>query len=208
VAAILVLVPVLLAATGCGATRLSLRLAPEELRMVRAERLPLVVGVEWSSQPSPPCGPTLVELLRATNLFREVNYFESLSAPPDLIARVERRCHENGGGWVPILPLLTLGIVPQWYSTGYGYAFTLRSPRSADQVVIDCRPHEGAYLMGWAATLLSLSPDWTLSDTAAETNQRHYDRLARDLLVRRQQIERLLGGPVREAAHPPVASRP
>lgn len=178
-----------LAAAGCGAVRLPPRLSPEEARQVREERLPFTVGVELASQPN--CSPTLVELLRETGVFRRVDYVQNFDTSPDLIARIERRC-QQGGGWVPLLPILTLGIVPQWLNTGYGYAFTLRSPGSSDQVIFDCHTSEGTVLVGWAGTLLSVLPDWKAGGDP-ETSRRHYDRLAYALLSRRDQIERVRG---------------
>jgi hypothetical protein len=125
---------------------------------------------------------------------------QNFDAPPDLIAQVQRRC-QQGGGWVPLLPILTLGIVPQWLNTGYGYAFILRSPASSDQVIFDCHTSEGTILVGWVGTLLTVLPDWQTAGDP-ETSRRHYNRLAFALLNRREQIERVMGS----AASPPGAS--
>jgi hypothetical protein len=179
------LVLLALVAVGCGSTRLPAKLSSAERQRVEAARLPLTVGVE----PSRSTGD-LVRFLRGTGLFTQVEPLEGLAAPPDLVVRYEDRCSFHRGGFVPLLPILTLGIVPQWARFELGYAFSFHSSGGAGEpVLIGCGEAEGTMVVGWLGIPLNVLPNWTLQNP--EESERFYNRLALAIAKRREDLVRL-----------------
>lgn len=175
-----------LSALGCGSTRLPAKLNSAEQQQVEAARLPLTVGVEPSRSTE-----DLVRFLRGTALFAQVEPLEGLTSP-DLVVRFEERCSFHRGGFVPLLPILTLGVVPQWGRFELGYAFSFRSPQdTGTPVLIGCGEAEGTMVVGWLGLTLNVLPGWTLQDP--EKSPRFYNRLALAIAERRDEILRLAG---------------
>ena len=179
------LVLLALFALGCGSTRLPAKLSSGERQRVEAARLPLTVGVE----PSRSTGD-LVRFLRETGLFATVEPLEGLAASPDLVVHFEERCSFHRGGFIPLLPILTLGVVPQWGRFELGYAFSFRSPLEVGEpVLIGCGEAKGTMVVGWLGIPLNVLPGWTLQDP--EKSPRFYNRLALAIAEREDDILRL-----------------
>lgn len=116
--------------------------------------------------------------------FHEVQPSDKIQAP-DLLARVERPI--TGNAMIPILSLITLGLIPTVTEEEHGYSFSLRSPKSSEQVVIVEYVHRGYTVLGWVAGLLNLFPQWT-GDSVH--NDLHFkERLKLMILTKAQEIK-------------------
>ena len=125
---------------------------------VRAESLslPYAVAVERGDFP-PVYAERLVDALRASGLFAEVELAERRSRPAQLVARV--LSPSEGAAVIPIFTALTLGLFPTWADETWGLRFSLASADAPDAaVVIDFR-WSGTTVLGWASALLNLSPN-------------------------------------------------
>ena len=176
---------------GCGSMQMPRTLSPAERMEVEAVEIPAVVGVQgwrWSEE--------LQGILDASGLFRRVALLSALDQPPDLVATVRERCSFHRGGFIPIWTVLTLGVVPTWTRTEFGYVFAFHAPSAPDRkVVVGCGP--GGYLVvGWLGTPLNALPGWTLSDP--EEHPRYHHRVALEVARRGDEINALLGTQERE----------
>lgn len=144
-------------AVGCVSMTLPPRLTPEEKASIETVHFARTVGVESGDAPAV-YAQRLVLALRNTGLFDAVETLERLPEP-DFIARVERPVH--GTAMIPVLPILTLGLIPQWVDEEWGEVFSLRAPDApAESVLVDFT-YTGPTTLGWVASLNNLRADRT-----------------------------------------------
>ena len=167
---------------GCASEQRPLPLNTSEQTLLSSNGFGLSLGVEPSSQPKYAQG--LLRALQQTELFREVQPSDKIQAP-DLFTRVERPI--TGNAMIPILSLITLGMVPTVTEEEHGYSFPFRSPKSSEHVVIVEYVHRGYTVLGWVAGLLNLFPQWT-GDSVH--NDPHFkERLKLMILTKAQEIK-------------------
>ena len=167
---------------GCASEQRPLPLNTSEQTLLSSNGFGLSLGVE----PSTPAvyAQSLLRALQQTGLFREVQPPERIQAP-DLLARVERPI--TGNAVIPILSLITLGLIPTVTEEEHGYSFSIRSPKSSERVVIVEYVHRGYTVLGWVAGLLNLFPQWT-GDSVH--NDPHFkERLKVMILTKAQEIK-------------------
>ena len=167
---------------GCASEQRPLPLNTSEQTLLSSNGFGLSLGVE----PSTPAvyAQSLLRALQQTGLFREVQPLERIQAP-DLLARVERPI--TGNAVIPILSLITLGLIPTVTEEEHGYSFSIRSPKSSEWVVIVEYVHRGYTVLGWVAGLLNLFPQWT-GDSVH--NDPHFkERLKLMILTKAQEIK-------------------
>lgn len=167
---------------GCASEQRPLPLSTSEQTLLSSNGFGLSLGVE----PSTPAGyaQSLLRALQQTELCHEVQPSDKIQAP-DLLARVERPI--TGNAMIPILSLITLGLIPTVTEEEHGYSFSLRSPKSSEQVVIVEYVHRGYTVLGWVAGLLNLFPQWT-GDSVH--NDLHFkERLKLMILTKAQEIK-------------------
>ena len=131
----------------------------EALAKVRSTHFQASVGVEKYKWPV--YTDSLVASLRKTGLFDRVERLEDL---PDaqLVARVERPIY--GTATIPILPIVSFGLIPSIADERWGEVFSLRS-NTADAVPIPINfSYKGPTTLGWWAAVRSLSPDVSTSE--------------------------------------------
>ncbi|MBI3736202.1 hypothetical protein HY256_06785 [Candidatus Sumerlaeota bacterium] len=129
--------------------------------------------------PFPPESKFLTEDLSEIGLFSSVQNAGDGSTKADVIAEVTH--YVRGTDVIPVVFILTLGIIPEWHKEKYGFAFRFyRSGDPVDAMEIDYR--EATYtVMGWAATPLGILPGWNwLISPASE--RRYYDRMKCEIL--------------------------
>ncbi len=154
-----------------------------------AAPMDLTVGVEPARVEA--FSDELLRSLRASGAFARVERIDRLATPPDLLARVEHGW--EGTAAIPILTVLSLGLVPTIVEETYGLAFTLRAPGSASPAVaIDAR-WTGRIWLGLASAPLNLSPDRTGADWRG--HPRWAAHLRRSVGRRSPEIEALAGRP-------------
>ncbi|MDB6066947.1 MAG: hypothetical protein JWR26_3155 [Pedosphaera sp.] len=149
--------------------------ATQKVRLKTA-RLPLTVGVERYKYPA--YSDALVKALRNTGVFVRVDHLERFSSPPSLVARVERQI--SGSTVIPILTLLTFGIIPTTADETYGYAFSLGTPGREPQRVPVEYSYQGRVTLGWVSVFLWLTPGHSTFNP--EHNRRFRGRLALAIL--------------------------
>jgi hypothetical protein len=166
-----------LGVAGCPGACSSAKLPPEHSAAERAQAaattLPYAVAVERGDFP-PVYAERLVEALRRSRLFADVELAERRSAPAGLVARV--LSPSEGAAVIPILTAITLGVFPPWAEETWGLRFSLAAPGGgATPVEIDFR-WKGMTVLGWASALLNLLPDRTGGDPTDDA--RYADHVA------------------------------
>jgi hypothetical protein len=157
--------------SACASMKLAPKLTREQREILRSQHLDLVVGVEEYKWPSYSDG--LTSALQNCGIFRKVDHLERLPSC-DIIARVEEQIH--GEPVIPLLPCVTLGIVPLVVNEQHGESFSL-APASGKgkNVRIRC-VYRTPTVLGWAAAVLNPLPQWTSADF--ESTDRFLDQLS------------------------------
>ena len=81
----------------------------------------------------------------------------------------------------PLLPILTLGVVPQFGRMELGFPFSLRDTRSGEVIHVPCEI-DGWIGVGWIPAVMTVLPGWTQDDP--ETSPRFETRLAYSIASR------------------------
>lgn len=183
----LLLVATLLA--GCGSALPPPRLAAAERAEVAAVGRLGTVAVDPGAQRS--CA-AMEGMLKRTGLFTEVVKLDPAAAPPDYVAAIEDRCSYRRGGFIPILSILTLGVVPTFEKFQLGFAFSLRDTRSGETIHVPCEI-EGRLGVGWVPAMMAVLPGWTRQDP--EQSPRFENRLAYSIASRLPPGSRRRDGP-------------
>ena len=123
----------------------------------------------------------LRSMLDRTRLFRSVTLAAEATGAPDYVARIDERCSYRRGGYIPILPILTLGIVPQFNRMRLGYAFTLRETATGKETRIPCEI-PAVLGVGWIPAAMNVLPGWTFQEP--EESPRFERRLAYEIVSR------------------------
>jgi hypothetical protein len=111
----------------------------------------------------------LEAILLRTGLFRAAVKPDSDDPAPDYVATIRGRCSSRRGGWIPVLPLVTFGVVPQFSRMELGYAFSLRQTATGREVVIPCGI--GVVVgVGWLPAVMNVLPGWSLHDPEKSRN--------------------------------------
>lgn len=118
----------------------------------------LTIGVKRFDQTS--SSDSLIKTLRATRLFRQVDYLDRLSSPPDLIATIEQQ--GNSSTACPVPTILSFGIIPSHTTDTFGHIFSLQSPGNESRKIVIDQRYEATTTIGWIALLRALSPEETL----------------------------------------------
>jgi hypothetical protein len=105
----------------------------------------------------------LRSMLERTGLFRMVVLLGSGAPSPDYVTTIRGRCGNRRGGFIPVLPILTLGIVPQFTRMDLGYTFALRQVSTGREIVVPCEI-ESVMGFGWLPALMNILPGWSLTD--------------------------------------------
>jgi len=184
-----------LSSFSCATATVPAALPPEDAELLSTVRIPARVGVE---QYEPAVySERLISSLRSTELFEYVGPLNQTDNP-DLIASVRRPIYGTASV-VPILTILTLGVIPTWVSEEWGESFTLRSAGAQGSEVNVEFTYSGPSTLGWAALLLAPLPQHALG--------RPYDKprfrraFAAAIARKEPQIRRLL-------SNRPTASNP
>lgn len=152
---------------GCSSAALPPKLTNiqrEEL-MRRSPPLPISVGVADYEYPA--YSDSLLRILQVSHLFTKVDRLSAFTDPPDFVAEVDRRIY--GSAIIPILPAVTLGLVPAWTDEEWGHSFSLKSSRNDAKMAVEFSYH-GTSFLGWVSGLINLLPDRTGGDVY-ETKQ-------------------------------------
>jgi hypothetical protein len=142
---------------GCATMALPPRLSSAENARLRDAHLPLTIGVERFEYPA--YSDDLVKGLRRVALFDGVDRLERFTTPPALIARVKRTIY--GEPIIPILWMLSIGVIPESTKEEWGYSFYLSPPGESSQKVAIEYSYRGRTTLGWIALLDGLLPGRT-----------------------------------------------
>jgi hypothetical protein len=169
---------------GCGSS-----LQPRPLTAAQASQMQRSgtggsLGVVAVEAPDEGYARILAGMLERTGLFRSI-LLVPRSGPAlegiDYVATVTGRCGARHGGWIPWLPILTLGIVPQFHTFEVGLPFTLRRASTHEEVAIPCEIRS-TLGVGWIPALLNVLPGWSLEEP--EQTQSFHRRLAYAIVSR------------------------
>ena len=193
-------IPLLLGAlallSGCAAQRVVFRPNGEQRERLREPPLPYVVRVgHWTPEQAQGRNPhaysaNVARILRAGGALREVHYDTSsvVGRRPDLLA-LPTADHCNSAV-IPILSILTLGVVPTIWTDHECTGVVFRHPDGtpADSVVVRIR-HRGTAVLGWLAAPLALLPSWSLRGARDQKEYHQSFRLA--IIARKDELARL-----------------
>ncbi|MCP4201902.1 MAG: hypothetical protein GY769_08210 [bacterium] len=169
------------ATLGCMGYSVPKPLTPAENRFVQSTEGSLVAGIrsfDSGDIDAADYSEAFRDSIRATDFFSQIDFDWALEEEPDVFIRPLHPCdlaEEPGGGFVPIFPMLTLGIVPQIVRGSYHWAFTIS--RGEHSVTVDC-PIRGAFAMGWIPMILTATPRWA---TEPEAHPKFTRRLSFEL---------------------------
>lgn len=168
-----------LALAGCGSMH-----PPKPLSAAQAAQLrtaPSLGSVAVEQPEGKGHGEILRRHLEATGLFRSASLAEADSPSTDWTARIDGRCDNRRGGWIPVLPILTLGVVPQFSRMELGYAFTLHENATGREIQIPCGI-KATIAVGWLPALMNVLPGWTFDEP--EESPAFKNRLAYEIASR------------------------
>jgi hypothetical protein len=164
---------------GCGSMLPPPRLSPaQSTRVAAAGRLG---SVAVDPAPGRSCDRAFLRMLERTDLFTRVVPLPDAGAPTEYVAAIEERCSYGRGGFIPIVSILTLGVVPTFQRFELGYAFSLRDTRSGETIHVPCEI-EGKIGVGWIPAAMAVLPGWTQEDP--EQSPRFVKRLAYGIISR------------------------
>lgn len=201
--AVALLLPTVLLAGGCASAALPAKLESQQQAAVAGVHFAATVGVEEHVYPI--YSQRLRQRLAASGMFDRVEALADLPEP-DLIARVEREVY--GTAFIPVLVIVSLGIIPQSVEEEHGFEFSLRSRAGSAEPVPILASYSGTSTLGWWALAKNLSPRYGWGRPAA--SERYLWFLRAKLAEHREEIERLLpskvmAGPFLTApANPPA----
>lgn len=132
----------------------------------------------------------LIEELRATGYFRQVDFSRQLASKPDLLARANfenaRRGVVAGGG---IFTVLSLGLIPSWVTNHWQRSFSLETEDGSGQIHVDAE-YSQVVMLSWGTILLLPFHDWTYGWSVVPED--YDDALRLTLLERQARIEALV----------------
>ncbi|MGH9885334.1 MAG: hypothetical protein ACREBE_07385 [bacterium] len=131
----------------------------------------------------------LIEDLRATGYFREVDFARQLKLPPDLLATPDL---ENGRRGEPMgmgFSLLSAGLIPMVLTNHWQRSFDLQAPGSDSYEHVDVH-YTQVIVFSWMAILLLPFSNWTLGWNVVPEDYNEAVRLP--LLEHQHEIEALV----------------
>lgn len=162
---------------GCSSSVLAPELSPTEKIIVESASFDYVVGIEEYNPKI--YSDRLIESLRKTNLFKEVNYIDRLFSEPTLKGKVNRAVY--GSSAIPIVTALTLGFFPTWVEEEHVNSFTLTRTDQQNYTVEVNSVYKGNTVLGWVPGVLNIFPNRTDGDS--KSHPRYYKRLAYDVIT-------------------------
>ena len=148
----------LLTLAGCSSETLPPALNDDQLKAIAATHFKATVGVRRYN--APVYSDYLIEYLRKTKLFDEVAPLEAFHTPPTFVAQVDRGIY--GTATIPILTMVTLGIIPTVVDEEHGLEFSL-IPNSPPKKPIAIKfSYKGPSTLGWWAFYRASLPNETL----------------------------------------------
>ena len=175
-----------LTSLGCASSRLPPRLSPLEHATVEQLGLPLTVGV--APEKVSVYHRRLIEDLRATGAFEQVELLTDLP-DPDLVVELDRYISGTMNAIIPLFSIISFGVIPTRFNEEHGQAFTVTAPGCEhDGVSIDFS-YEGKATMGWAALAVNVSRNYTVREI--RNTDRYQDGLALAIAEKADQLVRL-----------------
>ncbi|HXU44856.1 MAG TPA: hypothetical protein VN783_04980 [Thermoanaerobaculia bacterium] len=165
--------------SGCGSS-----LPPRALTAAQAAQVAAVpsFGVVAIAKAEYGNAGILRSQLEATGLFRTaVLEGAEGAAAADWTATLTGRCQNRRGGWIPFLPILTLGVVPEFARMELGYSFTLREAATGRTIDVPCEI-KSTIGVGWLPALMNVLPGWSLKEP--EETKSFRERLAYAIVSR------------------------
>ena len=190
--------PIACVTGACGAYRRPPKPPPEERSLLETPPLPYVVSVvPWKDERTgrrvggaDAYARTLADLLSLSGAFRKVRIEGQPGPDADLIATsTGAYCNT---AIIPVLTLISLGVIPTIFEDEDCQGMTLRSARrtASGDLKVEVR-QKGTVVMGWAGVPLGLLPGWAHGDSRKD--RRYGEKLRVEILRRRFPIEELAG---------------
>ena len=164
------------------------RLSPAERASVEANRFDAVVGV--APYDVVHTRKDIRAVVRDTGLFTRVEMVEDLEVQPDLLVKVHRL--HGGTAVIPLLTILTLGVLPTFFEDAIGYELIFVTPERDRAISVGYR-FKGWAGLGILSSPLNLLPGW--DHPTPRPLERLGERFAVALVGRADEIRALLREP-------------
>ena len=160
-------------------------LTPAETMTLRDTTSPLILAIEPAGNDD--IAEELVAILRAHGTYSEVGFASQLGSRADLVGRIEYE-HEPLGAAIPLLSIVTLGVVPSFYHEPQ--TVSLQFDSLPQRIRVETRA-DAPLVMGWVGLLLRASPSWALVKEPRRlpgNSRRLAEHLASALAARSEEI--------------------
>lgn len=182
----------------CGTMQLPPRLTPDERSLVESHRFDAVVGVApYSIEHT---RKNVRAVVRDTSLFARVDFVEDLESAgvaPDLLVSVQRV--SGGTALIPILTLVSLGVLPTFARETMGYDLIFATPDRSEALTVGYS-FRGRIGLGLLSSPLNLLPGW--DHPKPRPPERLGRRFAVEIAERADEIRALLEEPAEPPAPP------
>jgi hypothetical protein len=129
--------------------------------------------------------------LSATKVFDRVDKLENFTTPPTLVARVVGRIY--GSPVLPLLPLFSFGVIPQFTQENHGESFSLSSAERPGEHVYIEYVYRGHTTLGWIALFEGILNPWmTLPQFDPKRSERFRQHLSLAIIDQSEKIHQLV----------------
>lgn len=155
--------------TGCFTSKMPPALTIEQIKTVSNKRYDCVLGIERYKWPA--YSDSLNKALQNSGIFKEIVWSDS-GKKYDLIVRVEERVY--GTPTIPILPILTLGILPSIVEEDHGHVFSFQAKDETSAKIRISTKYTGNTILGWVAIPLWISSSFSIGDPENTLKYKQY----------------------------------
>lgn len=180
---------------GCAVFQLPKPLTRAESARLRDSHIDVTIGVLRKEEMRPQLAAVRgVAAFRKMGLFDRIEFQDAYGdESPDLVAEFEEVLNP-AGAYIPVGPLLTLGIIPTVgreeiriaVTFGPGDSITSAAP---DRVRIEFS-YESHVIIGWLAVPLPVLPEWAME--GQRQHERLYQRLALEIIEQQNALRRIV----------------
>ena len=130
----------------------------------------------------------MINSLRDTGLFEEVDSVKRLKNPPDLVFETQTLRYGRKDESPHLITYLTLGIIPSWNRFAHTTTCKMKLPRSDSYYFLEYE-QESISMFGAIPLLLKISDAWA----SEYSMERYFDQIVLDLVSQPEEFNRLFG---------------
>ena len=156
---------------GCATSRLPSSLEMDEYTLSKDLKYNVIIGVEKYKYPA--YSENLINILKSLDVFRDVVYVDE-GKDYNLVAKIEKEVY--GESIIPILTIITFGIIPTIVEEYYGIIFSINERNNDKKTELINASFRNITILGWIALPMGILPQYSLLGRP-ETSTRYKNRL-------------------------------